>query len=88
MAKDIKQSPYANWLEDMCAATMEHEPVAIGICMVDADGNALTSYYRNLGHVDKAIIAHHIYSDAMMDMVMANAADIVEAAEEQEEEDA
>ena len=87
MIKDIKNSPYANWLEDMCAATMEQEPVIIGICMMAADGTVLTSYYGDISHEDKAFIAHHIYLDSVMDMVMANAADVIKAAEEAMEEE-
>ncbi|MBQ8264137.1 MAG: hypothetical protein IJY96_05105 [Oscillospiraceae bacterium] len=84
---DIRESPYANWLEDMCAAVFEHKPVQIGICAINPDGTVLTAYYGEPNHADKAQIAHHIYSDAMMDIVMANAADVVEAAEEEGEDD-
>ena len=85
--RDIRNSPYANWLEDMCSAAMEHKPALIGICMIGDDGTVLTSYYGEPNPADKAQIAHHIYSDSIMDIVMANAADVVEAAEEEGKED-
>lgn len=50
------------------------------------DGEVLTSYYET-NAVDKALLDTHIQADAMFDMTLANARMIVEAAEEQEDDD-
>ena len=82
---DIKKSPYAEWLEKMCESVMELQPAKIGVCMI-ADGGVLTAYFGDCSPQDKAVIAYHHNIDAVYDTVRANAADIVAAAEKQEEE--
>ena len=78
---------YAAWLEGFCREVIERNTAKIGVCMLNEDGTALTGYCGEPFPVDKSAMAHHIQSDALMDMVLANAKLIVEAAEEQEYEE-
>lgn len=83
---DVTKSPYAGFLEDVIEAIMEYQPVKIGICALNPDDTTMTGYYGDCGHVDKAVMAHHIYCDSVMEVVKSNAKMILEAAEEEEDE--
>ena len=85
--EDIRQSPYAEWLEMILRGIMEQKPKQIGICMVTDDGAAATAYWGDVSYADKMTMANHMKVDGVMDVVMANADQIVAAAEEQEEDD-
>lgn len=85
--RDIRESPYAEFLENLCHQMMELQPVRIGLCAITEDGTTMTGYFGEICPEDKAVMAYHLQSDAIMDTVMANAKMIVEAAEETEEED-
>ena len=84
---DVRDSPYATWLEGLIKAIMEHKPVAIGVCCLMDDGEAMTGYFGDVGHSDKAVMAYHLQIDAITDVIKANAAELIAAAEECEEED-
>lgn len=86
MVEDVLESPYARWLETMCESVMELKPDVMGVCMLAADGTVLTGYYGDVCPQDKALMAYHLNTDATMDVVMANAADILAAAEEEGED--
>lgn len=77
--------PYAEWLEDFIRSIVEMKPARIGVCAVGENGEVLTGYYGDLYPEDKAVMAYHIQTDAIMDTVKANARDIVEAAEEDDD---
>ena len=77
---DVRQSPYAKWLEGFCRQVVEMKPERIGVCVL-SESTVLTAYYGEMCPEDKAVMAYHIQSDAIMDTVMANAKRIVEAAE-------
>lgn len=83
---DITKTPYAEWLESILRSMMELKPAKIGFCMLCDDG-AYTCYFGLEGPPDKAMMAHHIYTDSLVDIITANAKSIIEAAEEQENED-
>jgi len=83
--KDIRKTPYAEWLEEMCKSVMEYKPEKMGICMVMEDGTVLTGYYGELYPQDKAMMAYHMNTDAIFDTIKVNAKMILDAAEEQEE---
>lgn len=78
-------APYAEWLEDFIRSIVEMKPARIGVCAVGENGEVLTGYYGDLYPEDKAVMAYHIQTDAIMDTVKANARDIVEAAEEDDD---
>lgn len=82
---DVRKSPYAEWLESFCRQVVEMEPDRIGVCVINKDA-VLTAYYGEMCPEDKAVMAYHIQTDAIMDTVMANARSIVEAAEEDDGE--
>ena len=84
---NIKDTPYAPWLEELIAMLLEIEPEKIGLCAITPSGDALTSYYGDLFHTDKALMGYHINLDATMDVIRVNAREIVEAAEEVEDEE-
>ena len=64
-------TPYAKWLEEAVKAIFEGNPNSISLCAIMPDGNVLTAYYNCSVH-DKAIIAHNINADAMLDNVVIN----------------
>ena len=87
MSKDITKSPYAEFLEMLCKTIMELKPEKIAVVALMKDGSAFTSSYGDCGPYDLAMMGIHMQADAMMEIVTANAKDIVAAAEEGDEED-
>lgn len=82
--QDVTKSPYAEWLEGFIKAVLEEKPEKIGVCAIMPDGNAMTGYYGECCHQDKAMMGYHMNLDAVADVTMANAKLIMEAAEEQD----
>lgn len=86
MSEDIRESRYANWLEDMCKTVMELKPITMGVCMIAEDGTVCTAYSGMISPQEKAVMAHHFYTDSMFEIMKANAKAIVDAAEEEEDD--
>lgn len=82
---DVEKLPYAGWLEDGIRLLTEHDVKSIAIAALTGGEQVLTAYWE-AGMADKAVMAAFIQGDAMLDMAMANAKMIVEAAEEEEED--
>lgn len=83
---DVTQTPYAEFLEHFIESIMELKPTKVGVCLLGCVGDtSLTGYLGECCPEDKAVMAYHINSDAILDTVKANARDIIQAAEEQEE---
>lgn len=89
MSGDIFKTPYAPFLEETIRAMLDLQPEKIGFCAITPDGTVLTSYYgkSELCPQDKAVMAYHIHSDAVMDIVMANAKYIVQEADREGDDD-
>lgn len=85
--EDIRQSPYAEWLEMILRGIMEQKPKQIGICMILDDGAAATAYWGEVSHADKMSMSNHMMIDGIYDVVLVNADQIVAAAEEMEEDE-
>lgn len=81
---DITKTKYAEWLEEFIGYIMEHQPEKIGVCAILPDGGTLTSYFGGVYHTDKAVMGYSISLDATMDVISANAKEIMDAAEEQD----
>lgn len=80
---DVKETPYAAWLEGFIRAVMELRPTNIGIVMLLEDGRVSTAYFGgDCTHNCKAIMGYQMYIDSLMDVVKANAKQILEAAGE------
>ena len=75
---------YAEFLEGFCREVVDHQPVTIGVACMNPDGTVLTGYYGEAGHNEKALMGYHMQLDATLMSVMANAKQIVAAAEEQD----
>lgn len=71
----ITEQEYAAWLEKALQALYKSKPLAIAIVAKTEAGNTLTGYY-NADAQDKAVFAHHIQSDIVLDIIKANAAEI------------
>lgn len=84
---DVTESPYAEFLENFIQNVMELQPEKIGVSAILPDGSVMTGYYGDCCHQDKAIMGYHMTTDAMMDTIFANARQIVEAAQEDEDEE-
>lgn len=78
---DVRESPYAHFLENMIKGVMDGLPKHIGVCMLLPTGDAATIYYGDPGHQDVAVMSYHLNLDAMMGVMRANADQIVNAAE-------
>ena len=85
--EDVTKSAYAEWLEELIQHIMEDKPEKIGVCILLPDGSTLTSYFGECFHTDKAIMGYTMNLDAIYDVTMANAKDILDAAEEQDGDD-
>ena len=72
---DITKQPYAVWLEESLKVILGVEPACICIAATSADGTTFTGYY-NADATDKAVFAHHIQSDVVMDIIKNNAEEI------------
>lgn len=83
---DVRKSPYAHFLENMIKGVMAEQPKHIGVCMLLPTGDAATIYYGYPSHQDVAVMSYHLSLDAMMGVVRGNADQIVNAAEDIEEE--
>lgn len=69
---DITKQPYAKWLEESIATIAGIDPCCICFAATKADGTVFTGYY-NADAADKAVFAHNIQSDIVMDIIKANA---------------
>nr|DAL72880.1 MAG TPA: hypothetical protein [Caudoviricetes sp.] len=69
---DITKQPYAKWLEESIATIAGLDPCCICLAATKADGTVFTGYY-NADAADKAVFAHNIQSDIVMDIIKANA---------------
>lgn len=87
MGNDITKSAYAEFLEMLCKNIVGMQPDKIAVVAMMPDGSAFTSTYGDCGPYDLALMGIHMQADAMMEIVTANAKDIVAAAEEGDEED-
>lgn len=81
---DVTQTPYASWLEELIGMLLELKPEKIAVAAIAPNGEVLTGYYGDCTHVDKAVMGYHMNLDATMDVVEANAREIVRAAEDTE----
>lgn len=68
---DITKQPYAKWLEESIATIAGLDPCCICFAATKADGTVFTGYY-NADATDKAVFAHNIRSDIVMDIIKAN----------------
>lgn len=79
--------PFAEMLEDSIKTLTDHEAQNAVVCGVLKDGSVMTAF-ANMVAEDKAIIAWHILSTAMMEVVLANIDTIKAAIDELEEDNA
>lgn len=82
----IEEAPYAEWLEGLLRTIFERNPKSMALVATLEDDTTLTGYYMADAQ-DKAVFAHHIQSDAVLDTVLANADLIKEAIEGVGEDD-
>lgn len=82
---DEKLKPYAQFLEGFAKNLVDYQPDKFCVCVLLPDGEILTGYFGHMNTQDKALAAHTINCDAVLDSVMANAKMIVQAAEDQED---
>lgn len=82
-SEDITKLPYAPWLEDAIRVLTEHDVCSACIVAKFDEGDTMTGYW-NADAQDKAIFAHNIQSDIVLDIVKQNAGIIKEAMEEGE----
>lgn len=77
---------WASWMEKNIEVLAQEGAQRIAVAAFTADGQVYTSYYM-ADLADKAMMATHIYADALLDVVLNNARLIVNTALEQEADD-
>ena len=83
---EVQNSPYAEFLETVVRGIFDTQPDKIAFVASLPNGETLTAYYKSDAQ-DKAVFAHHIYSDSVMDVVVANVGLLKEAMDAYEEEE-
>ena len=71
----ITNEAYAAWLEESLQLIYKVKPTAIAIAAIAETGETVTGYL-NASAQDKAVFAHHIQSDIVLDIIKANAVEI------------
>lgn len=84
---DEKLKPYAEFLEAIAEKLVEYQPQKVVLCAILPEGEVMTAYLGDVGPQSKALMAHTLYSHSIMDIMRANAGEIIRAAGEQEGED-
>lgn len=84
---DVTKTPYAEFLEKLVKSVVELKPEKIAVVATMPNGNIMTSVYGDCGPYDMMAMASAIQADAIVEIVMANARDIIAAAEEDEEDE-
>ena len=79
---DVTRMPWAPWLERLVEQLMEMEPVRIGVCIVAKDVT-VTGYYGEVWPEDKAAMAYHLHMDAVLDVMKANADQLLQQEDEE-----
>lgn len=82
---DNGMAQYGEFLESLVRAVLELKPETILVQAIGKDGSAFTAAYGDVGPFDMLRFASHMQADAMVDIVKANARDILAAAEEEED---
>ena len=68
---EFKNKELAAYLNGAVQLMLEHEPESAVFAARLPDGQMMTGYYKAEAE-DKAVIAHHIYADALLDTVLNN----------------
>ena len=83
---NIEHTPHAAWLEEVVRIIFEKTPVSMAFVATLEGGDTLTGYF-NADAQDKAVFAHHIQSDIIMEIIENNAGLIRETLEGAENAD-
>lgn len=81
----ISDKPYGKWLSESLSRLDKMNIESFAIIGLTDNHETVTGYY-NCDVSDKAVMATNIHADALYDTVIANADQIVKAAEEQNED--
>lgn len=82
---NVKNSPYAKFLEELIETIMKSKPDKIGVVYKADDGNTYSHYFGAPYPEEKAMMGYRMTADAMFAEVMANADMVVREAEELQE---
>lgn len=80
-----EDAPFARFMEEAVQAVFEYQPTKICVCARFESGETLTAYY-GANAEDKALFAHNIQSDALLEVVRNNAREIKDAIDRLEED--
>ena len=83
---DIREQPYAQWLEDCLREMVEIAPTSIAMQMIGADGKPYTCYWR-CSTVELAIIMAALRSDEVMEWAKMNRGELAALLSEDFDED-
>lgn len=81
-----KNRELSQWFEQSIRAIYSRDVAGVCVVAIDTDGAVLTGYY-NADAQMKAIFAHNINADAMLDVVLNNIHMVRDALEDLEEEE-
>lgn len=83
---DIRESKYAQFLENVCSDIVKTEPKNIAVVFFSNDGEAHTHYFGTCYPAEVGQMAWQLNADACLNMTLANAGLILEAAEQEDKD--
>lgn len=84
---DPRLKPYAEFLESFLAMLLKYQPQKIATIALLEGGKNISGYFGEVYPVEKTMMGHRLQMDGLLDEVFAHAAEIVEEAEAQQEEE-
>lgn len=83
---DIKEEPYAEWLEGVLREMLDLEPQSIAVVMLMPDGTRGTAYW-NTDDIDLAVMMDAIAEDKYLGWIRKNKEELLEALNEEGDDD-
>ncbi len=83
---DIKEAPYAEWLEGTLREMIELEPQSIAVVMLMPDGTRGTAYW-NTDDIDLAVMIDAINEDKYLGWIRKNKSELLEELNSEEDDE-
>lgn len=83
---DIKEEPYAEWLEGVLREMLDLEPQSIAVVMLMHDGTRGAAYW-NADDIDLAVMMDAIAEDKYLGWIRKNKEELLEALNEEGDDD-
>lgn len=84
---DERMKPYAGFLENLCKDVAELQPAKIAVVGLLPGGEVYVTVCGDVSPCDMGTMAFRLQIEAVMDVIKANAKEIIEAAQENDEDE-